>query len=366
LKILFVTLEQSARENVKALLNNKFFHNNIDKFYTFGMSDEDLVFNDLTNINIQSLMGIVDIFKNLPYLFRLRNSLNLLEKENNFTHIFFVDSFDFSKFYLKKYRNNSIKYCQFIGPSVFIWKKNKAKFINKYFDHIFSIFEIERKFYNKQKYSYIGHPLLNNIVLDNSDKYPIKNIGIFLGSRYQEIIFNIPIITQLLKNLEKLENFNFNFFVTKEFEDLIKKSFEKEKYQFYINNHEYYYRLSKLDFAFACSGTVHLELSFSHIPHFIFYKANWLNYLIFKIFVRSKYLSLINIFNKRPIIKEFIQSNFNNNLIIKEFENLFINKDKFYYYSNLMIGALNKSNIQKIRSDVIIDYLKKSSLTKED
>ncbi len=366
MKILFVTLEQSARENVKALLNNKFFHNNIDKFYTFGMSDEDLVFNDLTNINIQSLMGIVDIFKNLPYLFRLRNSLNLLEKENNFTHIFFVDSFDFSKFYLKKYRNNSIKYCQFIGPSVFIWKKNKAKFINKYFDHIFSIFEIERKFYNKQKYSYIGHPLLNNIVLDNSDKYPIKNIGIFLGSRYQEIIFNIPIITQLLKNLEKLENFNFNFFVTKEFEDLIKKSFEKEKYQFYINNHEYYYRLSKLDFAFACSGTVHLELSFSHIPHFIFYKANWFNYLIFKIFVRSKYLSLINIFNKKFIIKEFIQSNFNHNLIIKEFENLLINKDKFYDYSNLMIGALNKANIQKIRSDVIIDYLKKSSLTKED
>jgi lipid-A-disaccharide synthase len=366
LKILFVTLEQSARENVKALLNNKFFQNNIDKFYTFGMSEEDLVFNDLTNINIKSLMGIVDIFKNLPYLFRLRNSLNLLEKENNFTHIFFVDSFDFSKFYLKKYRNNSIKYCQFIGPSVFIWKKNKAKFINKYFDHIFSIFENERKFYNKQKYSYIGHPLLNNIVLDNSDKYPIKNIGIFLGSRYQEIIFNIPIITQLLKNLEKLENFNFNFFVTKEFEDLIKKSFEKEKYQFYINNHEYYYHLSKLDFAFACSGTVHLELSFSHIPHFIFYKANLFNYLIFKIFVRSKYLSLINIFNKKFIIKEFIQSNFNHNLIIKEFENLLINKDKFYDYSNLMIGALNKSNIQKIRSDVIIDYLKKSSLTKED
>ena len=366
MKILFVTLEQSARENVKALLNNKFFHNNIDKFYTFGMSDEDLVFNDLTNINIQSLMGIVDIFKNLPYLFRLRNSLNLLEKENNFTHIFFVDSFDFSKFYLKKYRNNSIKYCQFIGPSVFIWKKNKAKFINKYFDHIFSIFEIERKFYNKQKYSYIGHPLLNNIVLDNSDKYPIKNIGIFLGSRYQEIIFNIPIITQLLKNLEKLENFNFNFFVTKEFEDLIKKSFEKEKYQFYINNHEYYYRLSKLDFAFACSGTVHLELSFSHIPHFIFYKANWFNYLIFKLFVRSKYLSLLNIFNKRSIIMEFIQKNFTHNLIIKKFERLLKNKDKFYDYSNLMIESLDKANIQKIRSDVIIDYLKKSSLTKED
>ena len=366
MKILFVTLEQSARENIKVLLNNKFFQNNINKFYTFGMSDENLVYKDLTNIKIKSLMGLVDIIKNLPYLFNLRNSLNLIEKKNNFTHIFFVDSFDFSKFYLRKYRNNSIKYCQYIGPSVFIWKKSKAKFINRYFDHVFSIFEVERKFYDKQKYSYIGHPLLNNIVLDNRDKYPIKNIGIFLGSRYQEIIYNIPIITQLLKNFEKLKNINFHFFVTKEFEDLIKKSFVKENYQFYLNNLKYYDHLSKLDFAFACSGTVHLELSFSHIPHFIFYKANWLNYFIFRIFVRSKYLSLVNIFNKRSSIKEFIQSNFKHNLMFNEFEHLLKNKNKFYDYYNLMIEALNKANIQKIRSDVIIDYLKKSSLTKED
>ena len=330
------------------------------------MPEEDLVFKDLTNIKIKSLMGLVDIFKNLPYLFSLRNSLNIIEKKNNFTHIFFVDSFDFSKFYLRKYRNNSVNYCQFIGPSVFIWKKNKAKFINRYFDHIFSIFEVERKFYKKEIYSYIGHPLLNNIVLENRDKYPIKNIGIFLGSRHQEIINNIPIITKLLKNLEKLENFNFYFFVTKEFEDLIKNSFFNEKYQFYLNDHEYYNHLSKLDFAFACSGSVHLELCFSHIPHFIFYKANWFNYLIFRIFVRSKYLSLVNIFNKRYCIKEFIQSKFNHNLIIEEFENLLRDKDKFYDYSNLMIDALNKSNIQKIRSQVIVDYLKKSSLTKED
>ena len=134
------------------------------------MPDEDMVFKDFTNIKIKSLMGLVDISKNLPYLFNLRNSLNLIEKKNNFTHIFFVDSFDFSKFYLKKYRNNSIKYCQFIGSSVFIWKKNKAKFINRYFDHIFSIFEVERNFYKKEKYSYIGHPILNNIVLDNKVK----------------------------------------------------------------------------------------------------------------------------------------------------------------------------------------------------
>jgi lipid A disaccharide synthetase len=102
LKILFVTLEQSARENLKVLLKDKFFQSNIDKIYTFGMAEENLHFKDLTKIKIKSLMGLVDIFKNLPYLFKLRNSLYLVDKENNFTHIFFIDSFDFSKFYLNK------------------------------------------------------------------------------------------------------------------------------------------------------------------------------------------------------------------------------------------------------------------------
>ena len=93
MKILFVTLEQSARENIKVVLNNNFFQNNINKFFTFGMPDEGLVFKDLTNIKIKSLMGLVDISKNLHYLFNLRNSLNLLEDENKFTHIFFYRLF---------------------------------------------------------------------------------------------------------------------------------------------------------------------------------------------------------------------------------------------------------------------------------
>ncbi|MFL2540170.1 MAG: hypothetical protein ACJ0RD_03330 [Alphaproteobacteria bacterium] len=361
MKILFVTLEQSARENLKVILKNQFFQNNIDKFYTYGMTDENLPFKDLTNIKIKSLMGFVEIIKNLPYLFSLRNSLNLVDRKNNFSHIFFIDSFDFSKFYLNKFRKKNIKYCQFIGPSVFIWQKNKAKFINKYFDHIFSIFEIERKYYDKDKYSYIGHPLLNNIIVDHSEKYPIKNIGIFLGSRYQEIIYNIPIIIDLIKELKKLKNFNFLFYVTKEFEQLIKKNFDNEYFKFYINDEKYYDNLSKIDFAFACSGTVHLELSFTHIPHFIFYKANFFNYLIFKMFVKSNYLSLVNIFNKKPCIKEFIQSNFKHNTLMNEFENLYQNKDLFNDYTNLMIESLKESNIQKINSNTIIDYLKMSS-----
>jgi lipid-A-disaccharide synthase len=360
-KILFVTLEQSARENLKVLINNNFFKKNNNKIFTFGMSHEDLPFVDLTNIKIKSIMGFVDICKNLSYLYKLRNSFHYIVKRNSFSHIIFLDSFDFSKFYLNKFRNTSIKYCQLIGPSVFIWKKNKANYINKYFDHIFSIFEIEREFYKKNKYSYIGHPLLKNIIVNDKERFPIKDIGIFLGSRYQEIQYNIPIINNLINSLKRLFDFNIHFFVTKEFEPLIKGFFDNGYNQFHLNDTEYYNKISKLDFAFACSGTVHLELCFSRIPHFIFYKANWLNYFIFKIFVKSKYLSLINIFNKNEYIKEFIQLNFNSNLLINNFKLLFKDKTLFYQYSNSIVESLKNSNIQNFNSDKIIDYLKKFS-----
>ena len=52
------------------------------------------------------------------------------------------------------------------------------------------------------------------------------------------------------------------------------------------------------------------------------------------------------------MMKIFKQSDLNNYELIV---------DNFYNYSQIMTESLNKSNIQKISSNIIIDYLKKSS-----
>ena len=140
MKGLFITLEQSGRQILKSLLDEKFFNTNKNQIFTFGMLDNYKNFNDITNIKINSIMGFVNIILNLKYLFKLRRKLNEVVINNSFTHIFFIDSFDFSKFYIKKFKSKKIKYCQIVGPSVFIWKSKKANFINNNFDRIFSIF----------------------------------------------------------------------------------------------------------------------------------------------------------------------------------------------------------------------------------
>ena len=226
MKILFISLEQSGRQIIKSILEDNFFKINQNQIFTYGMEKDFNDFSDLTNIKIHPIMGFVNIISNLRYIYRLRSNLNKIVNKNNFSHIFFVDSFDFSKFYLQKFKSNKIKYCQIVGPSVFIWKSNKAIFINNNFDKIFSIFKIEEPYYNTNIYRYIGHPLKNKTYLANNNLNKIKNIGFFLGSRKQEIHKNIVIINKLLFNLKIHKNLVFNFFVTNEFTDFIKNYFK--------------------------------------------------------------------------------------------------------------------------------------------
>ena len=367
MKILFITLEESARQNLRSILDDNFYVQNSNNIYTFGLKDNSSIYKDITNINIKSIMGVTNILMNTPYLLKLRLKLYQIISSNNFTHIFFIDSFDFTKFYLNKFKSNKIKYCQVIGPSVFIWRKGKAKYINNNLDHIFSIFKIESKYYKPDIYTYIGHPILNRVVPNNNYINKISNIGIFLGSRFQEISKNIFIIKNLITLINNKSSFKFHIFITKEFDYYIKKiliGFPNLTY--HLNDDSYYYNISKLDFAFACSGTVHLELSFSKVPHFIFYKANYFNFFIFKYFVRSRYLSLLNIFSNMFVVKEFIQGKFNTNDIYEEFK--LYNNDSVSlakYRDNIQI-SINNSNFSKLNTSLIIDYLKRFSLTKED
>lgn len=361
MKILFVTLEQSGIENLKSILNNNFFKKNYLNIFTYGMNENYLNFKDLKNFEIKPLMGLSEIILNIPYLFRLRNAIFEITRIYNFSHIFFVDSFDFTKFYLKKFKMKNISYCQIIGPSVFLWNTKKANYINNNISKIFSIFNIEKKYYSKNVYSFIGYPLIERTISKKSNYHQIKNIGIFLGSRNQEINHNVKEIKKLLTILIKNHELNINIFTTTKFIKKLKNYFANDNLNYILNDKNYYRSLSNLDFAFACSGTVHLELFFSNIPHVIFYKTNYLNFLFVKTFIKIKYISLMNIFNDKEIIKEFIQFNFKSYNLYNFFLNILENRDEFKNYASNILNKRYRSHIKKPNYLPIIDYLKKSS-----
>ena len=71
-------------------------------------------------------------------------------------------------------------------------------------------------------------------------------------------------------------------------------------------------------FAVAKSGTVSLEICNAKIPSIIFYKMNFINFLIVKMLVNVKYANVINIAAEDEVIPELIQSNCNSKNIFNK------------------------------------------------
>ena len=69
----------------------------------------------------------------------------------------------------------------------------------------------------------------------------------------------------------------------------------------------------------------------------------------------------MNIFNKKEIVKEFIQNDFTVTNLSNFFANFKLNKDKLYNYRKNMFDGIKSSNFENFRSSIITDYLEKSS-----
>ena len=66
------------------------------------------------------------------------------------------------------------------------------------------------------------------------------------------------------------------------------------------------------------------------------------------------------------IVREFIQDDFNANAMFEAFNLLNNDSDLLSEYKDNIQISLNKLNFSKLNTTLIIDYLKRSSLTKED
>ena len=81
--------------------------------------------------------------------------------------------------------------------------------------------------------------------------------------------------------------------------------------------------------AIAVSGTITLELAVSLVPMIVVYQLNLFSFLILKLMVKVKYISLINIILSLNLVPELIQRDFNRNKFHKNLDHL-LNYKKSY------------------------------------
>ena len=332
-------------------------------------------------------LGIKSIFnqKDITYIaftdvlfniFKIKRKINeTVKKILDFSPdiLFSVDSPDFTLRVSKivKLKKPNIKTIHFIAPKVWAWREGRVKKMKSYLDHILLLFNFEKKYFDKEKLknTFVGHPILD---YTNQEKIEIneilkeKIISIFPGSRSSELKAHLPILVDFVKKMNnKKLNYNYIFHATESSKDYLSRIVKKNNFQNVdIISDEKIKKASikKSIFAIVKSGTVSLEVCKNSIPSIIIYKMNFLNFFIAKLFLKIKFVNMINIINDKEIIPELLQKECNSDEIYKTV-NYMLNKPEII---NEQLKQVNKTikeltsytSSSNEASNVLLSYLR--------
>jgi lipid-A-disaccharide synthase len=374
-KIFILTGEPSGDKLAsKVIANLKKINPEIQYLSVGGDNLKSLGIKSIYDLKEITYLGFTEVFFNL---FKIKNRIDKTVKailDFSPDILFTVDSPDFTLRVAErvKNKNSNIKTIHYVAPQVWVWREGRVKKIKKFIDHIFLLFNFEKKYFEKEKISceFVGHPLLEEKKDDKIDINQIvgKNkasISIFAGSRISEITILTPILLNFIKLMDnKYKDIIYIFHSTREHNKLIQfhiKNSGQSNCQVISDDKIKSHLLKKSIFAVAKSGTVSLEICNAKIPSIILYKINFINFLIIKMLVKTKFANIINIAAKKEIIPELLQSKCNANNIYKHVDEFLENpnkiEDQLIKTENILNNFKTKNSSSELASLSLNNFL---------
>lgn len=300
----------------------------------FGMGGQamraagvDIVY-DIAELGV---MGIIEILKSLPKMFRLRDKLSDIMAAEKPDVLVVIDYPGFNMRLAKVAKAQGIPVVSYISPSAWAWGRGRAKDVAQTVQRVAAIFPFEADVYREAgaNVSFVGHPLLDIVKPDisKSEAYnyfeadPDKPIILLMpGSRTQEIDKLLPVMLAAAEKIVgKVPDCQFFLPVASTISrEILRKIMSSFKINVKLTNGHTYGLMNIANVAIATSGTATLETSLMGLPTVIIYKAAQLTYFLGKFLVKIPYIGLPNIVAGRRIVPELIQGDANPEKIASE------------------------------------------------
>jgi len=280
-----------------------------------------------------SVMGFFEVLRDLPFFIKLKKKVINDIKNHSPATLVLVDypgfNLKIAKAIKNKIRNINIVY--YISPQIWAWKEKRINIIKKHIDSLIVLFPFEVAWYKNRgvNVQYFGHPLIDLYKSHASEVGFKKNkvIGLFPGSRSQEIVKHVPVLKECI-NLLKNRFKNIHFLVglaEGTNKDVVLDLGLKTNFTIIKNNSLKAFNLS--DVAIVASGTATLECAITKTPCVVIYKTSILSWLIASLFMKIQFVSIVNILANKMVYKELLQKKCTPQLIYKNVLNLLENKD---------------------------------------
>jgi lipid-A-disaccharide synthase len=323
-KVFIIAGEPSGDQHAAAYIKEHLKINKDISFIAFGQSEI-----KKTNANVIydtekiSVVGIIEVLSKYNEIMKALKSAKKYIYDNRPNLIVLVDYVEFNLKVARYAKKLGIPVLFYVAPQVWAWREKRSQKFIEAIDYLAVIFPFEEIFFKRytQNVSYVGHPLNDRYDLINPiNIYQNRSIdlGIFPGSRESEIKNNLFV---MLDCIQKNKKEKIAIFYADESSKYILMKLLPKEYHKILTSGKDINQISNCKKALCASGTITLQLALLNIPMVIMYKLSYISYLIMKRLVMVKYIGLVNLIlgssiGKMPIVKEFIQPTYNDQVDI--------------------------------------------------
>ncbi|HYA11431.1 MAG TPA: hypothetical protein VEF37_00425 [Thermodesulfovibrionales bacterium] len=300
--------------------------------------------------------------------------------------IVLIDFPDFNLKVAEFAKTLGIKILYYVSPQVWAWRKRRVKKIAHLVDMMAVVLPFETEIYRKAGVpcEFVGHPIVEEIetvlqsinspstshdlskgaclpsvgqgyrgikerdrgIMDSELKAFLKiSLGLYAnqpllsllpGSRPHELKRLLPLMIEVVRKLKK-EFRDYQFCIP------LAPNTNEGRYSHYlealrqegviIRKGESIRALAASDLAVIASGTATLQAAFLEVPMVVIYRLSLSSYLIGRLFINVKYISLVNILSGRGVVPELIQQGASPEGIIRELKKI---KDDMPYREEMI------------------------------
>ena len=218
----------------------------------------------------------------------------------------------------------------YIAPKVWASRENRVKKLKAYVDKLFIVFPFEIPYFTSKgvDFVYKGNPLVDAVdnTPDITEGLPDKPmIALLPGSRTGEIGSMMPVYMELADKLHSIPEYSDYQFViagapSRSEEDYSGFIGQRDHVSVVFGNSYGVMRHSKA--AVVNSGTASLECALLGTPQVVAYRTSTLNYLIARVIIKIRFISLGNLILDRMCFRELLQDYFTADNLLHEVRRL--------------------------------------------
>ena len=210
----------------------------------------------------------------------------------------------------------------YIAPKVWASRESRIKKLKAYVDKLFIVFPFEIDYFRRKGVDFIykGNPLIDAVdrspalqetretFLERHGLPDRPMVALLAGSRSGEIKSMMPVLTEFAARLHGIPEYADYQFIIAAAPGRTAEDYGHLNEYVHVVSGDTYGALRHARAAVINSGTASLEAALLGTPQVVGYRTAPLTYLIGRIILKIKYISLANLVIDRAAFKEFLQN----------------------------------------------------------